>query len=581
VEEGRDRAHAISATPDHFDIEFEVGPLGIANGGAVYFQLPGVGGWSLPQTRRPKARGYTTVSAAPDIQIEAGPTALNKAIAIRVTGRALREGDQIAIHYGDGSGMALPDRYAERDARFWIAVDGDGDGVYAYLAETAQIDVLAGPAAVLVAHLPSTARSGDSLELRVAALDKHRNAALELGAPITLRSVPDGLSFGEPESGAGHARIPGIAGPPGVYRVQVRTPELHTMSNPVVVADDAPRVLWGDLHGHSAFSDGTGLPDDYFGYARDAAGLDVVALTDHDHLGIVLLDERPQLWEQIQASVARHHDPGRFVTLLGFEWTSWIYGHRHVLYFGNRGPLLSVMDPGTETPEQLWNALRSGGSKALTFAHHSAGGPVATDWSRRPDPEFEPVTEVTSIHGHSEAADAPHVLPHAIEGNFVRDALDRGYRLGFVGSGDTHDGHPGVTHVGYASGGLAAIFSPDLTRSGVLSALRARRSYATSGPRIWLQVRCNGAPMGSTLPVQPGGALASLSIHSAGTAPIEHIDLVRSGAVVQTLPAGGRLEFRAEVELHALRPGEYVYVRVVQDDGGVAWSSPFFFEAVR
>ena len=31
-------------------------------------------------------------------------------------------------------------------------------------------------------------------------------------------------------------------------------------------------------------------------------------------------------------------------------------------------------------------------------------------------------------------------------------------------------------------------------------------------------------------------------------------------------------------ELRDLRPGETVYVRAVQADGGAAWSSPFFFE---
>ena len=36
---------------------------------------------------------------------------------------------------------------------------------------------------------------------------------------------------------------------------------------------NGPRILWGDLHGHSNFSDGTGLPEDYFVYARDVAAL--------------------------------------------------------------------------------------------------------------------------------------------------------------------------------------------------------------------------------------------------------------------------------------------------------------------
>ena len=84
------------------------------------------------------------------------------------------------------------------------------------------------------------------------------------------------------------------------------------------------------------------------------------------------------------------------------------------------------------------------GRQALTFAHHSAGGPIATNWDYPPDPELEPVTEVVSVHGSSEAPDTPLMIYSPAPGNFVRDVLDRGFRLGLVGSGDGHDGHPGL-----------------------------------------------------------------------------------------------------------------------------------------
>ena len=46
----------------------------------------------------------------------------------------------------------------------------------------------------------------------------------------------------------------------------------------------------------------------------------------------------------------------------------------------------------------------------MTLAHHSAGDPVPVDWSFRPDPVLEPLTEVMSVHGSSEAADSPAVV---------------------------------------------------------------------------------------------------------------------------------------------------------------------------
>ena len=38
-------------------------------------------------------------------------------------------------------------------------------------------------------------------------------------------------------------------------------------------------IYWGDMHGHTAFSDGKGSLDDYFTHARDVAKLDFVVVS--------------------------------------------------------------------------------------------------------------------------------------------------------------------------------------------------------------------------------------------------------------------------------------------------------------
>jgi hypothetical protein len=304
------------------------------------------------------------------------------------------------------------------------------------------------------------------------------------------------------------------------------------------------------------------------------AALDVAALTDHDHWGMLFLDQHPSLWKQIREQTARFHQPGRFVTLLGFEWTNWIHGHRHVLYLGDQGEVVSSIDPRYDEPQELWSALA--GKSALTIAHHSAGNPVATNWSVPPDAGFEPVTEIVSVHGSSEAADSPSLVGGAVPGNFVRDALDRGYRLGFIGSGDGHDGHPGLAHLASPTGGVAAILSEELTREAVFEALRARRVYATSGPRILLRASLAGQRMGSILRDPKGEEELQLLVVSP--AGIDRIDLIRSGQVVESVSAEKRRDLYLTQAIHDLQPGEYLYLRVVQEDGGLAWSSPFFVD---
>jgi hypothetical protein len=205
---------------------------------------------------------------------------------------------------------------------------------------------------------------------------------------------------------------------------------------------------------------------------------------------------------------------------------------------------------------------------------------VAANWRYAPDPDLEPMTEIASVHGSSESADSPLPIQGGIAGNFVRDALDRGYRLGFVGSGDSHDGHPGLAHLAVRrGGGLAAILAGSRTREGVYEALRARRAYATNGARIWLEVELEGRPMGAAVPAAPGGAHEA-RVEIAAESALARVEWIRRGGAAEALAldAGAReLSWRGRVP--GLAPGEYLYLRAVQADGGAAWSSPFFADA--
>ncbi|MEN8181262.1 MAG: CehA/McbA family metallohydrolase, partial [Myxococcota bacterium] len=352
-------------------------------------------------------------------------------------------------------------------------------------------------------------------------------------------------------------------------------------SNPLEItgADEAPgpRILWADLHGHSGLSDGTATPTQYFRYARDFAALDVASLTDHDHFGLRFLDRTPELWEQIRGAVSAFEEPGRFVTILGFEWTNWLFGHRHVLYFDGTGEVISSIDPGSDEPEELWAQLE--GRDALTIAHHPGGGPVPIDWSVAPDPRLEPVVEIVSVHGSSECLECPSRIYSPVPGSFVQDALGRGYRLGIIGSGDTHDGHPGLGSPENPTVGLAAILSERLDRAAVLEALRARRVYATSGARIVLDFEVSGANLGEVLRVPSSTAPRRIVARAVGTAPLTRLDVVKAGAVLASVEGdGGEVLSLVAEDREPVQPGEYLYLRVIQEDGGLAWSSPVWVE---
>ena len=638
------RGPAIAGSPGSWRIVYRAGPLGVAVGGTVHLQVSPFWGWSTPQTERPRALGYTTVETdAVGVELSA-ETLDQQLLAIGVGGRALAAGEEVEITYGAGPAGALADRYAERESRFWVAVDGDGDGVRELIAESPAVDVLPGSPARLLLHLPSTARPGDSVDLAAALVDAAGNGwpafrgALELRLPVGVgvdndrgRRAGDGasrqvVSVALKEEDRGRLVVPLrlSADLAGVVRVEGSVDaDSQAESNPLLVSPAGRRILWADLQNHSGLSDGSATPDDLLRYAREVAALDAAAVTDHDHWGMRFMDREPSIWRRTLEAVARRHDPGRFVALAGYEWTNWVHGHRHVVFFDAAGhaaapvergeararresgsllegpggaavPLLSAIDERYDEPRELWAGLR--GARALTFAHHSAGDPIATDWSAPPPPELEPVTEIVSVHGSSEAADSPGVpIRGAVDGNFVRDALDRGYRLGFTGSSDGHDGHPGLAHLASPSGGVTAVLSDEATREGIREALLARRVYATNGPRIVVRASYAGWPIGATIPAAEAAAgevgpiagvpESTLVVRAVAPAEIARIDVVSrqgaagAGAVTgEALCPEGERECSLTVALPEFRPGGYLYLRVVQTDGGAAWTSPFFFD---
>ncbi len=614
---------AVAGSPGSWRIVYRAGPAGVAVGGTVYLQVSPFWGWSTPQAERPQARGYTTIeTAAAGVELVA-ETLDQQLLAIAVGGRPLAAGEEVVITYGAGPAGALADRYAERESRFWVAVDGDGDGVRGLIAESPAVDVMPGPPARLLLHMPSTARPNDRVTLTAALVDAAGNGwpaaagTLQLRLPAAANLVDSradsaaemeqvvSLALAVEDRGRLVVPLRLSAEASGVIRVRgwlvgaEIEPGFEAESNPLLVSPAGRRILWADLQNHSGLSDGSATPDDLLLYAREVAALDAAAVTDHDHWGMRFMDREPEVWRRTLDAADRRHEPGRFVALAGYEWTNWVEGHRHVVFFeptaeAAAGLLLTSIDERYDEPRELWAGLKD--VRALTFAHHSAGDPIATDWSQEPPPELEPVTEIVSVHGSSEAADSPGLTVRgALEGNYVRDVLDRGYRLGFIGSSDGHDGHPGLAHLASPGGGVAAILSDEATREGICEALLARRTYATNGPRIVVRASYAGWPIGAVIdaPAAAGGEVGpiagvperTLVVRAVAPTEIARIDVISRqeaggvGAVAgEALCPEGERECSLTVALPEFRSGGYLYVRVVQTDGGAAWTSPFFFE---
>ncbi len=374
---------------------------------------------------------------------------------------------------------------------------------------------------------------------------------------------------------------------PGIkfLRVSLAGCDVSAVSNPIEVCAKPParRLFWSDLHSQTFFSDGLRCPEELYAFARHESFLDVFALSDHAES---LTDRQ---WEYFTGVTNDANENNSFVTLVGQEWTSREFGHRNVYYPGAGGPILRPNDPQQGRLDHLYRVARQWG--ALVIPHHSANAEMGVDWSMGHAPDVERLVEIHSIWGNSEQPqDAGNPLPiraHGGEkkGRHVVDALERGYRFGFTGGGDIHDGRPGdelhnlqQEPAGYRllhRQGITGIWSEGLTREAVFDALRKRRVFATTNVRVVLRFSVNGHPMGSEIRIDGERVLA---VEASSECPLARIEIVRNGKVLAGRQPGERT-VTWEVKDGGERATDWYYARLSRQDGQMAWSSPIWVDA--
>lgn len=572
---------------------YTAGEKGIQPGGGVLCYVTRFWYWTPPQDITPERPGFSTVTCTnPDVSLAVKVDPHNQTILAQIEGQPLRAGDQLTFTYGDTSDGQFPqargiaDRFAERDESFYFKVDGDGDGWFAPIAKQPRFDVLAGEAVRLVVFGPSRVAAGSPFELRLSALDAANNLAESFAGEVLLSfdenvvEAPEKAVFTPADRGSVGVRV--VPKRVGLTQLAAHVPESRlprAVSNVIVIHEpnrQKYQLYWADLQIHGNLSDGTGTPADIYRYARDVARLDAAALTEHDHWGYLPLDANPAAWRRILRAAADFNEAERFVTFPAYEWTNWTFGHQHVLFLREEDAVVHAWcDPRSDHPQELWKAL--GGAECVTIPHHTGGAPIPTCWKYH-DPVFQPVVEIVSVHGVSERMGQPGCIRGAEESGMVQSALARGYRLGFVGGGDTHDGHPGIGSPGMPPPGLAGIWARDLTRKSIFEAIRARRVYATTGCRAILRFHSGAVPMGGVIKLADAKAPRTLKVAVVGDAPTAAITIVKNNRDVARFEANDFIATRTWKDTAPAVAGDYYYVRIVQTDGGWIWSSPIWVE---
>jgi len=334
------------------------------------------------------------------------------------------------------------------------------------------------------------------------------------------------------------------------------------------------RILRGDLHRHtdiSADGIGDGSLLDLYRYAFSAGQYDFMLVADHQY------GNTEYNWWRTEKSEDAFYVPGRFWPLFGTERSvPYPNGHRNTI-FARRGVRELPITPGerngtADTGPILYPYLRKFGGLATS---HSTATDQGTDW-RDSDPELEPIVELyQGLHASYEYEGAPraetpekryihHGVPWRPAG-FIWNAWAKGLKLGVQASSDHI-----ATHDSYA---CVLVEGPEVKgREALLDAMRRRHTYAATD-NIILDVRIGEHLMGDAFSTadQP-----VLKVMAQATGPISRIEVIKNNTFVYTAqPAGdsARFEFRDD----KIQRGEsYYYVRLMQRDGQLAWSSPIW-----
>ena len=410
------------------------------------------------------------------------------------------------------------------------------------------------------------------------------------------------------------------------------------------------RLAHADLHNHTLLSDGDGDAAGAFASMR-AAGLDVAAITDHsgtdkltpqppcsgDHCtGVVGINEAS--WQRLGGLANAANEPGSFVAMRGFEWSSPILGHVNVWFSQTWTDPLATGGAGAEGAGQYAREIPGVGTAAgglLDGTYRSvrpaAGMHLFYDWlnadPQRPGigggldgiagfnhPGREPGRygyfglapmardRIVSIEVFNRREDYLYEGTDEGQPSPINECLNAGWRVGLLGVTDEHG-----TDWGYPDGkGRTGLWVTDATREGVKEAMQARRFFSTRLRGLRLDAAAVSgsatARMGQTLAHRTGPVTFRLDIDRGAQwwGKALSVQVLQPGSVLPTVVHAADvvvprddepvIEFSVPLDV---ADGAWVFLRVTDPaeaaDGradatyssfgnAVAYASPFFLD---
>lgn len=392
---------------------------------------------------------------------------------------------------------------------------------------------------------------------------------------------------------------------PGDYTIQLkntRTKEVFRSSPIKCFSDNNKHLYWGLLHGESERVDSTENIESCLRHFRDDKAMNFYASSPFESQEETSND----IWKLICQNVTEFDEADRFTAFIGFQWAgeSPEEGVRHIIYAKENKLLPRKKDQKYNTLKKLYKTYHPKEIISIPTLTEGKGFEYNFDDF---DPEFERVVEIYNAWGSSENTKkegntrpitcvGKKGIQETADGSIIK-ALLKNKRFGFVAGGlddrgiysDFFEGD----QVQYTPG-LTAIMATEHSRAALFEAIYNRNCYATTGERMVVGLYLAGFPMGSETNTAVKHGLnvnRHISGYAAGTTKLHRVELIRNGKVLKSYePTSYSFEFTYD-DMDPLKsvvidakdkkpPFVFYYLRIIQEDGHMAWSSPIWVDYI-
>jgi hypothetical protein len=373
------------------------------------------------------------------------------------------------------------------------------------------------------------------------------------GAAQALALGPDGTVWVLPQSGSRHLQKRTQSRP----WYDVLTPYLlgydASEFDPATVGcrTEAMSAWLGDLHTHTSYSDGTGLPAEMFALARDTVGLDFLFVTDH--VEKLTADELSKC-----RAAAKSATKPAFLGFCGFEISTKSpdgdrLGHANILFPE------SMLGPSTSLAG-LYDKIAACDGCLAQINH-----PASEDYPWTGD---QVAAKVDSAMALAELNGATQVAARAR----YFELLDGGWHVAPSWNSDTHAMDPAK------DGRRTGLFATSLEEASIAAAIAERRTFAgNTGNGGSLALDAEGCWMGVRL---QGFLTATFHVRAVDAATGFSSVTLRSvgGTDIHTFDCAGQTVCEATATLDVDPAQRYVVAYATRTDGKWMVSAPVWIE---